>query len=212
MEARSCGSTCPCPENRSGPFLPHESNPQDVSVRCIRTALGGLRDPPRPNAGGAYAHVLADAVHHRTYPPQIRIPAAAAGVIGVADDVAVVRHFAANLAFLRHTPPSINLSNLWEKFNRVFPPPHPNCRPGCVKRLSVEFGLRSVSSGLVIARARLGGRRHRYDRAAQSKTVSFSDSWAAGRTAIVSSGHDRRGALSLVDSRIYFISSATLAN
>src|SRR6266849_7663331 len=106
-EARSCGPNYPCPENRSGLFQPHESNPPGVSVRCVGTALGCLRDPPRPYAGGANAHVLADAVHHRAHPPQIRIPAAAPGVIGVADDVAVVRRFAANFAFLRHAPPSI---------------------------------------------------------------------------------------------------------
>jgi hypothetical protein len=59
--------------------------------------------------------VLADAVHHRAYPPQVWIPAAASGVIGVADDVAEVRYFAANFAFLRHAPPSTKISLLQEK-------------------------------------------------------------------------------------------------
>jgi hypothetical protein len=59
--------------------------------------------------------VFADAVHRRANSPQIWVPAAAPGVIGVADDVAEVRRFAANFAFLRHAPPSTKLSLLQEK-------------------------------------------------------------------------------------------------
>jgi hypothetical protein len=46
--------------------------------------------------------VLAYSVNHRADTLQVRIPAAAACVIRVADYIAEVRPFAANFTFLRH--------------------------------------------------------------------------------------------------------------
>src|SRR5437867_180762 len=67
-----------------------------------RESSGGFLDAAEPDARGADAHVLAHAVHDGLHAAKIRIPAAAAGIIGVADYVAVVRPFAAVFTLQSH--------------------------------------------------------------------------------------------------------------
>jgi hypothetical protein len=64
-------------------------------LRCFRDAAG-------PNAGGANTNLLARAIDYGANTLQIRIPAATAGIVRVADDVAKRRTLAANLAFHGH--------------------------------------------------------------------------------------------------------------
>src|SRR5690348_112896 len=60
-------------------------------------ASGSLLDAPRADAGSAHADMLAHAVNHCANTLQIRIPAAPAGIIRMADHVPETRPFAANL-------------------------------------------------------------------------------------------------------------------
>src|ERR1035437_4010841 len=83
-----------------------------LCIHAERSQLGCLLDAARPDAGCADTNVLAYSVNHRADALQVRVPAAAAGVICVADYVAEVRPFAANFAFLRHDDSSPNLLKL----------------------------------------------------------------------------------------------------
>jgi hypothetical protein len=73
-----------------------------VCADAEKYLLGCLLDAARADAGCADTNVYAYSVNYRADALQVRIPAAAARVIRVADDVAEVRPFAANCAFLRH--------------------------------------------------------------------------------------------------------------
>lgn len=64
---------------------------------------GCLGDAAGANAGSADANVHAHAIDHGADALQIGIPAAAPGIVGMADHVAKRRPFAANLAFLCHS-------------------------------------------------------------------------------------------------------------
>src|SRR6202166_4679160 len=67
-----------------------------------RAELGCFRDAAGPNAGSADANVHAHAFDHGADALKIWIPAAAAGIVRVADHVAERRSLAANLAFHCH--------------------------------------------------------------------------------------------------------------
>jgi len=55
-----------------------------------------------PNAGRAYAHLLARAVYQGVNVLEIRVPAATPGIVGVAHYVAVVGAFAAEITLQCH--------------------------------------------------------------------------------------------------------------
>jgi hypothetical protein len=68
--------------------------------------LGSLFDFARADAGGAHTHLLASAGHQRANLLQIGIPAPPARIIRVADHVAKMRTFAANLTLHCHCCPA----------------------------------------------------------------------------------------------------------
>src|SRR5579862_2337587 len=68
--------------------------------------LGCFLDASRPDAGCADTNVLAHAVNHSVDALQVWIPAAAAGIIRVADDIAETRSLTAKCASLCHNDSS----------------------------------------------------------------------------------------------------------
>ena len=64
---------------------------------------GGLFYAPSANARGTYPDVLLDSRYDRAHALQIRIPAAPASVVRVADYVAIVRPFAAEFTLQCHS-------------------------------------------------------------------------------------------------------------
>ena len=63
---------------------------------------GCFLDAAGANASGADAHLLVDARHNRANTLQIGVPAAATRVVRVADNVSVVRRFAAEFTLQCH--------------------------------------------------------------------------------------------------------------
>jgi hypothetical protein len=57
---------------------------------------GSFLHATQTNASGADTNVLANSVNDGANPPEVGVPAAPAGVVSVADHVAVMRRFAAN--------------------------------------------------------------------------------------------------------------------
>jgi hypothetical protein len=63
---------------------------------------GGFLDAAGADACGTHTDVLLDSRHNRSHALQIGIPAAPARIVGVADDVAIVRPFAAEFTLQCH--------------------------------------------------------------------------------------------------------------
>src|SRR5207302_1247793 len=61
-----------------------------------------LRHFAAANAGGAGANTLAHAIHHGPHRAQVHIPAPLSHIMGVADIVAELRPFAADIAYSWH--------------------------------------------------------------------------------------------------------------
>jgi hypothetical protein len=76
--------------------------------------LGCFRDAAGPNAGSANTNLLARAIDHGADALQIGIPAAAAGIVRVADHVTERGTLAAKLAFHCHD----NSSPIHTKLNK----------------------------------------------------------------------------------------------
>jgi hypothetical protein len=74
--------------------------------------LGCLRDAAGSNAGSAHANVHAHAIDHCADSLEIWIPAAAAGIVRVADHVPERRSLTANLASLGHNDSSSILAKI----------------------------------------------------------------------------------------------------
>jgi len=70
----------------------------EVKVR----SSGSFLNTTGADALRANAHVLPCAVHKRAHAPQVRVPAAAPGIVRVTNHVAKVRHLAAQLTLHRH--------------------------------------------------------------------------------------------------------------
>jgi hypothetical protein len=68
----------------------------------LRMPGAGFGNAARANAVGANAQLLLDALHHRADALQIWIPAPSPRVVGVADDVSVLRTLAADFTLLSH--------------------------------------------------------------------------------------------------------------
>src|SRR6516164_3811804 len=73
--------------------------------------LGGFFHSARSNARGADAYALMGARFHHPYRPQIRVPAAAPGIVSVAHHVSVARTFPAVLTLQCHNSSTSNLLN-----------------------------------------------------------------------------------------------------
>src|SRR5207253_641230 len=72
------------------------------SLQRISSRLRGFFDFARANARGAHFHALARARDKGADRLQVRVPAAAPGIVGVADYVAVARSLAAVLTLHCH--------------------------------------------------------------------------------------------------------------
>jgi hypothetical protein len=89
-------------------------SPPDANSDAEMRELGCFRDSAGPNAGSANANLLARAIDHGADALQIGIPAAAAGIVRVADHVTERRPLAANLASHCHD----NSSPIHTKLNK----------------------------------------------------------------------------------------------
>jgi len=98
-------------------------NPQRNNAKEF---LGCLRDAARSDTGSAHTNMLTHAVNHCANSLQIWVPAAASGIIRMADDVAKTRPFAAKLTSHCHKYSSSNFQKLAQskQFSKVPPLPH----------------------------------------------------------------------------------------
>jgi len=92
--------------------------------------LGCLRDAARPDTGSAHTDMLTHTVNYRANSLQIWVPAAASGIIRMADDVAKTWPFAAKLTSHCHKYSSSHFHKLEQsgQFSKVPPVPHLICR------------------------------------------------------------------------------------
>ena len=101
----------------------------NLPERCSdaeKRQLGCFLDAAGPNTGSADTDLHAHAVNYRANTLEIRIPAAAPGIIRVADHVPERRPLATNFTFLSHSNSPTHFHELTQssKLIRVLATPH----------------------------------------------------------------------------------------